>query len=309
MLRFVVGLCWLSFISPAVLSGGESDAQITKLQQRIATLEAENAALRNRLRKIEQLATAELPVPESTLRILVTGDNWGDANTKDIQKVLHSAALPLWEAAGKPPLHPILVIKSSEGPLVAYRRGENLEYRVLLNVEGRLWARFAYQFSHEFCHILANYREVPNAQLWFEESLCECASLFALRQMGHTWKVTPPYANWKSYANSLTTYADDRIAKVAPMSDDDLAKWYAKHRPELEKSGTNRELNAVLAVRLLKMFEQSPAAWQAVRAVNRGDAGENSSLAAYLSGWHSRAEADDRKVIKEIAKALGISLK
>ena len=40
------------------------------------------------------------------------------------------------------------------------------------------------------------------------ETLCEVASLFALRQMGEAWKTDAPYSNWKSYSVSLKGYAN-----------------------------------------------------------------------------------------------------
>jgi hypothetical protein len=43
-------------------------------------------------------------------------------------------------------------------------------------------------------------------QLWFEESLCETASFFALREVIHTWEKAPHYPNWNTYAPSLKSY-------------------------------------------------------------------------------------------------------
>jgi len=106
---------------------------------------------------------------------------------RDVEKVLHSAAVALWPYFAGRTLKPILV-EPKGGPITLYRRGPNGEYLVRLNTGDRHWAQHAYQFAHEFGHILANYDEHERRNKWFEESVCEMASLFVLRRMSETWK-------------------------------------------------------------------------------------------------------------------------
>ena len=167
--RLLVALVMCSCQS---VTAEDSTAEIAALKARISALKAENQRLRSRLREIADLSAHAVSGPTSELVISLASDDWGDAEPADVLKVLHSAAIPIWEAAGSPALHPITVVSSSEGPLVAYKRTPDGDYRVLLNVKGRQWAQLAFQFSHEMAHILANYRNVPNRQLWFEESIC-----------------------------------------------------------------------------------------------------------------------------------------
>lgn len=223
-------------------------------------------------------------------------------------KVVTSAAGPLWESAGNPALHPITVLNNPAGPLVAYKRGPSDEYKVLVNVDGRVWAQLSYQFSHEMAHILANYRDVPNRQRWFEESICECASLYSLRRMGQVWKTKPPYSNWKSYAGSLTDYADKRMQDTDSVPENDLAAWYAANRTTLAGNATDRKLNLVVAVRLLPIFEKHRNSWVAVRSLNRGNIAENETLDRYLEGWYSRVAESERPVVREIAELFSLTL-
>jgi hypothetical protein len=49
-----------------------------------------------------------------------------------------------------------------------------------------------YQFAHEFAHILSNYERHADSKVarqheWFEEALCEVASLYALKRVGMQW--------------------------------------------------------------------------------------------------------------------------
>lgn len=286
----------------------EPAAEIARLKSRVVALEAENRLLRARLDDIAALVGSPLPVPTETLVIRLGSDNWGEAAKPDVLKVLTSAATPLWKSAGSPPLHALAVENNSEGPLVAYRRKPDGAYRVLINTEGRLWAQMAFQFSHEVGHVLSNYRDGANAQRWFEESICECASLYTLRRMGEAWKTEPPYPNWQSYAGALTQYASDRIEKAASIPNDDLAAWYSVHKDTLDKNATKRDLNLIVAVRMLPIFEKHEHSWTAIRSLNLGNRSENETLERYFEGWHSRVNARDRVVVREIAALFSLTL-
>jgi len=286
----------------------ERDEEIAKLKKRITVLEAHNRVLSERLTQIAALAAGLTSRPQADLAIIVASDDWGDAQERDVGQVLNSAALPVWESAGSPPLHPIAVANHPGNPLVAYERGPLDTYIVLLNVRGRLWAKLAYQFSHEMAHILANYRDVPNKQRWFEEAICECASLYSLRRMARTWKTTPPYPNWSSYADSLTDYANDRINGAAAIPNDDLTAWYSANKSTLDTDPTNRELNQVVAVELLPIFEKYPNGWKAVRSLNLGDPTENGTFHGYLKAWYSRVSESERPVVSEIATLFSVTL-
>lgn len=297
---------WMLLI--VAVRAGDPQAEVVELKRQVARLEAENQDLRKRLAEIATLAR-EVDVPSSTaLTIRLASDNWGDAQPADILEVLQSAAHPLWQSAGQPALQAIEVVQDSEGPRVNYQRGPGNAYVVLLNVEGRLWARFSYQFAHELSHILANFRDVPNPQMWLEESLCECASLYSLRAMGRAWKTAPPYPNWTPYADSLTAYATDRIGEAEAVPQGDLADWYSRHQSRLEQDSINRKLNLIVAVKLLKIFERHPSSWRVLRSLNRGEPSESLTLRRYLAGWHGRVEAKDRIVVEQIAELFGIVL-
>ena len=129
-----------------------------------------------------------------------------DASLRDVEKVLYSAADELWRYFPERSLPPLLV-EPKGGPIVLFRRGPEGEYYVRLNTGNTYWSQYAFQFAHEFGHVLCGYREGERCNKWFEESLCETASLFALRGMSLTWKSDPPYPNWKSYAPALRDYA------------------------------------------------------------------------------------------------------
>ena len=219
-----------------------------------------------------------------TLR-LQANDGWGGASKADVKKVLYSAAQPLLRQFPGQDLAPIDV-RSRGGPIVWYKRApEDGAYTVCLDVGGTYWSRYAYQFSHELCHILCRYREGKNPNKWFEEALCEMASIYSLREMGNSWKTKPPYPNWKSYAGSLTKYAQDLIDKTE-RPEEDLGVWYAQEKGALRRKADLRDKNRVVAVHLLPLFEAHPGWWESLAALNRFPSHAEQSLEAYLRNWH-----------------------
>lgn len=255
-------------------------------------------------------ATAAAPVPAAaTHRLDIRPDPgapW-EADLENVQKVLESAAGALWVYFPNRELAPILV-EPKGGPIVLFNRGKNGEFRVRLNTGERYWAQYAFQFAHEFCHILCNPVDDDTSNKWFEESLCEMASLFALRRMAETWKTDPPYPNWREYAPSLRKYADERIEKALPPAGRDLAAWYREHEAALRREPCRRELNEVVAVALLPLFEKEPPHWQAVGFLNAAPVPAPRSFATYLSDWHGRVPAAHQPFVRQIAARFGITL-
>lgn len=295
---------------PGEQAAAEDDA---RLQKRIAELEAENRALRKILGGIQDALKS---VPKSTvpvasdsqgLRIVIVPGDWGDSGLPDMRKVCESAAGTILANLPDDGFAPILVERGKSSPITLFRRGEGHEYLVRLNTANRAWAQCAFQFAHEFCHIACNYQNVDNPQMWFEESLCECASLFALRRMAVEWKTNPPYSNWKSYSGSLAGYAADRVKKFESRKDS-TADFYKKHQKELEETATNRDLNGFVAIKLLPLFEKTPQAWQSLRYLNLGDPSENKSLADYLSGWHDRVPTQHKAFVRSVAGEFEVDL-
>ena len=306
----LIGLTWILLISCTVSLADETDA---RLKKRIAELETENRSLRKIIGEIQSTLKS---IPESTvlaspdssgLRIVVFPGDWGGSNVADIRKVCESAGRSIASQLTDDGFAPILVQRNKSNPITLYRRGKGNEHIVQLNTANRAWAQLAYQFSHEFCHIVCNYRNAKNSQKWFEESLCECASLYSLRRMAVEWKINPPYSNWKNYSASLTSYANNRVKRYDDRKET-IAQFYQANRAELEKTGTNRELNTYIAVKLLPLFEATPAAWQSLRYLNLGPAEENVSFKAYLTAWHNRVPKKHRPFIQQVAAEFDVEL-
>jgi hypothetical protein len=244
---------------------------------------------------------------EPTFELRVTGD-WGGGSAADVKAVCHSAGVEFFQHFGDRKWEPITIAPDKAGPLVVYGRSEQGERRVLLNTRDTYWSQYAFQVSHEYCHIACNYRDSRKENLWFEESLCETASLFTLRSMARSWAMKPPYPNWKDYGASLAAYAGQRIAEAEPLKDQSLAEWQRAHSAELRKNPTDRAQNQVVAVALLPLFEKEPSHWRAVGYLNQAPANEELSFDAYLRDWRRRAPAEHQPFISQIGKLFELEL-
>jgi len=253
-------------------------------------------------------AIVSLQDKREPLVIRVAADGWGDAGRADIAKVLQSAGEAMAASFPDRAFPPIEVSRSSTTPITLFQRGPAGELRVKLNVEGPYWSQFAFQFAHEMGHIVCGFEDYPNPNLWFEETLCEAASLYALGRMAEGWKTRPPYSNWKSYASSLQKYRDDRMAKAKLPEGMTLAAWFRTQEPALRKDAGLRESNLKMAAELLPLFEEDPARWAAVATLNavRGDASR--AFAAYLRDWSASTPEKHREVIAKIASRFGVSI-
>jgi len=246
------------------------------------------------------------------LTIRVAQGGWGDASVENIEQVLRSAAEQIHRFCPVTP-KPILVEHGSGSPIVFYRKGPNGETLVKLNVTGRYWAQFAYQFAHELCHICCGYQNNQgrtNLNQWFEESLCETASLFAIRRMAVAWKTNPPYPNWRDFAKHLDSYAANLLEaperKLPPGTT--FASWFVLNESKLrENGGCNRTLNGVVANNvLLPLLEKNPENWGAMASLNEHSTPPPGGFAEYLAAWQSAAPQQYHGFIKQIGAAFGM---
>ncbi|MCB1025580.1 MAG: hypothetical protein KDB79_14380 [Acidobacteria bacterium] len=233
---------------------------------------------------------------------------WGNASTRDIQKVLESVADELLENVSSVGRLSIIVRFDARGPRTLYKREKNGEFIVWLNVVDRRWAQFSYQFGHELSHILTiNQKNTTTPNQWFEESLGETASLFAMRRMADTWSVTPPYENWRSYSGSLRTYIDEQYAeehrKLPPGTS--FKKWFKANEPGMRADPYLRDKDELAANQLLAYFENYAGSWDAVTYLNRSNANSSQSFKSYLENWYRNAPSRHKPFIREIGNLFG----
>ena len=256
--------------------------------------------------------TASICHADSTkaLKIKINPEEF-NASRADIEAVCRSAGDQLLKQMQGVPALTVQVSRSSQGPIALFKRGEKGEFQVKLSTEKTFWAQYAYQFSHEICHVLCGYENDFRGNLWFEESLCETASLYCLRAMSRVWRTTPPYGNWRSYSPALLDYADtiqkgrEDYVEILRIG---LPDYYQRHAAHLCKNPTDRKKNGAIALVLLTLFERNPEQWNSIRWLNSSPSPQGETFGEYLTKWHRAVPQQHTVFIDNIASLFGISL-
>ena len=236
------------------------------------------------------------------MRVRVVGAHWGDASSQSIEVLLTDVASHLTLPFRETPSGIIVVAptpNAHDDPVTPYRPSRQAPFTILLSARNGYWSQFAYQFSHELCHVLSDYErlgEGPNG--WFHEAICESASVFTIRRMAERWRTCPPYPGRTDYAKSLADYAKNCMFKQerqlpAGMT---LYEWLISEERSLRQERYLRDKNAVVAYSLLPIFESEPSGWNAIRRLPTSSA----MFIDYLSEWHSQVEPIDRPFIERI---------
>jgi hypothetical protein len=191
-----------------------------------------------------------------------------------------------------------------DAPIALAALSPSGEFIVRLNVRGTLWAQLAYQFAHEYCHVLADPRTfIVDRFTWIEEALCETASLFALRHLAKAWSDAPPYPNWCEYSPAFARYEAEHVADPARSlpPGQKFATWLVRRLPLLEADSQRRADNTVVARELLPLFDDNSAAWRALRHLHASPRSSASSAADFVEQWAAACPAECRAVVHSIA--------
>ena len=252
---------------------------------------------------------------QASVDIALAESGWGVASLADIREVLLSAARQFPAPAGGVRNPSIFVFHRDAGPITLdQRRSEDGRVQIGLATKDTYWSQYAFQFAHEWGHVLTGHCHPTKWQNteghvigWLEESLCETASLFALRAMSREWAERPPYPNWRDYAASLMRYADDRMREPAHMLPDGqtFARWLTEKMPELRVCATRRNDNTIIAKQLLPVFEADPQTWQTLPYFRQSRYGSEVSLEQHMVGWQEACPPALRHHLDKLRKALG----
>jgi len=240
------------------------------------------------------------------LNIQVARDDWGQAGTKDMERVLLSAAGQLWAHLPSRQLETILVRRSTTGPITLHRRGRGGEIVVKLDWAGGDWDKLADQFARQFCRILTDYHEEESRRnRWFADALGEAAAVYAVKQMAEAWKRTPPSSAWRKHIPALRAHAEQRQKAWPELpAGATLADWYKQNEAALSKGAAGGRIG-VVARHLLAALEADPSRWEAVGFLNAAKPDRADRFKDYLSNWHENAPAGHKAFVGSIIDAFG----
>jgi hypothetical protein len=242
-------------------------------------------------------------------RVDVDGFN---ANERDIRAVLDSAGKELWRYFPDYEIEPFVVTRGHNGPIVLFGRNDRKEIVMRLDTSNTYWSQYAYQFAHEFCHILCGYEDDASTNKWFEETICETASLFAMRAMWRSWKNDPPYGNWRDYRDALRGYTDNTISTRKHIYDiyaKGLPAFYQEHKAELAANANLRDLNGAMSLILLRLFEEDPRRWEAVRWLNHKPSPQGETFSEHLTAWREAVPERHQAFVEKVAALYGVELR
>ena len=218
--------------------------------------------------------------------VTVINGNWGLTSLSAIRAVLRSAYGVLvrsFEAAPEAAIH--VSSWDRDYPYTVY---DKRPYQVFLSARDTYWSQYVYQFSHELCHILTHFdTSKKHRHKWFEESLCELASLHVLRSLATVWKEDPPSDIYgaSEFARHHLSYAENVERKTTIPHQSDRPAWLHRNINLLEDDPTRRELNRVVAVSLSGNFRQNPALWRDCGWLNCWDVRKDGTFFEYLNSW------------------------
>jgi len=245
-----------------------------------------------------------------SIDIRVQAGGFGGTSAADITAVLQSAAGELRQYCPNTQLPGIDVYHRSDHPQTDLERTAEDRIAIGLAARDNHWAQYSFQFAHEYCHVLINYsndergltRDRRYANLWFEESLCETASLFTLRGLSRSWLIAPPYAAWRDYAPWFSAYAQGRLAVPEHHlpAETSFGVWFRANEPALRQDSTRRDRNTIVAAQLLPIFEKEPRGWGALAFLRRA-ANPNQSLSRHFAAWRSSCPRELQRFVAKLA--------
>ncbi|UQA59572.1 hypothetical protein [Polyangium aurulentum] len=238
--------------------------------------------------------------------IRIQGNNWRMAPS-DIENVLRLASDQILRHFPGRKLGDLTVSHWESRPKIFFDRGPRGDYRVMLSASEGYWAQYTYQFTHELTHVLSNYDRIQEGKNeWFEEALCETASLFVLSRMRRAWETTPPPYYSRSWGINFERYLDDMLAEPSRKlpADTTMARWLELNLPALT-SNRDSDRALLVAAHLLPIFQDNPEGWEALNWVSLGADDGALDFAQYLQGWHDRVPEKHKKLVRRIQQLFG----
>jgi hypothetical protein len=170
---------------------------------------------------------------------------------------------------------------------------------IIVDVGPRDWCNLAYQFGHEFGHVVANSWQPDaaprNPCQWLEEALVEAFSLNGLAHLADNWEQNPPFPNDGAYAGAIRSYRDailDGSRKVAQEQGmaAGFATWFHKHAEFLVSHGGVTDARGAVPT-MLSLYEADPSCLSDLGALNRWPGRSALPLPEYLRAWHASCAA------------------
>ena len=246
------------------------------------------------------------------IQLQVLQGDWGEIKPNEIAILLQDTAFHINRLLRHPFQENIQVEPSQvDHPKALYRAPSEEPYTIWLSARDHFWCKFAYQFAHEFCHVLSGYESIrENPNNWFHESICELASMFTIRCMAVRWLTHPAFPGRTDYAAALSEYGRDLLNKQGSQLSTDMSlnNWLSLNEVVLREAPVHdpdqRSNQTLVAYQLLPIFEKTPGGWNAIRKLPNS----TSLLADYFVAWYAKVDPEDRVFVARLSDVFGYTI-
>lgn len=171
------------------------------------------------------------------------------------------------------------------------------------------WNAWVYEFAHEYCHSLIGGKldgDFSNLK-WFEETVCEVASIFALTRLPTLpiWNkiLTPAYLDtYRMYMNNLQRLHSSLKAHIEENRGIRvLIEHVVGNHPGSCADNQRGAYNAI-AYRMLPFFLRNEKLWRIISAI--GDSTRPISLEELFAHLEKESTAEYRQSLVDLRKSL-----
>lgn len=210
---------------------------------------------------------------------------WDGADMVQLREVLVSVIEEFNRAIGESP-SPDKDLYIMPDPNLGHPMCSNCgDQRIIyLSARHNRWSQYIYQFAHEYCHHLIDgpMDGELNTSFWFEETICETASLYFLVAISKRWELrkdTHPLLREFAYHN--LTYVNDFVQRNGRI-DAAIPEWINNNIETLSQPQYHRDLYARLAIELVDAFERNPSLWTIIPFLQRPSAEDYLSFEYFI---------------------------
>ena len=156
-----------------------------------------------------------------------------------------------------------VIMHNNDGPMCCNSSSGRI---IFLSTKGNYWCQWIYQFAHEYCHHLIDGYMIPNFKglFWFEETICELASLFHLSRM---WEYCIQSPQLAQYTPSVERYLSNLLTKNNGLVESFRLGKLSPWKERLQEETYNRDLYNAIAVVMFPYFEQNPYLWKIINCI------------------------------------------
>lgn len=244
---------------------------------------------------------------QEDFQLIVKESDWKYSPEK-LHRIFKQAGGILWRNFPEATLPPVEIKYDKDGPLALFGVNDRGHRRMELSSQDPYWSQHVYQFSHEFFHLLVDCKEGDRSNHWFEESVCEMASIYVIEEMAKEWRIKPAISGAEDYAKSFASYAKNLERKESYQLPKgmDFKEWFAKKEATLrEGNGYRRDLNGIIALQLLPYLREAPENWGAFGFINEKRTKKKVSFQTYLANWHESSPKKYHPFIDQVVAEFG----